>query len=193
MSEELMRIKYGVPEVVIPPEEIQKVIDIGDSAIFWARQDTLGFLIDDKLIPEIRGYIIGIKSYLIKWEGGVPDKIPLVKEEEAPEGYEPRCDVKILCKNYTVGLSLPTSSFKYRFSPYIKALRLAGLQPSDVITVARTKEVMNRKQQKFTLVIFETAEPEKLTMRGRTGKEKFEEDVPDFEYMPPEEPPSYAR
>jgi hypothetical protein len=141
--------------VNIPKETIDEVIKIGDDVAMWSKVVDGGFSINDKIITEYDGIILGINLYCVRWENKQPHKIPnILKEEDIPEGYERRADLKILVDGQIIGISLPKSSLKYQLSPYLRYLRNCGLKPNDVVTRLKSKQVSN-SYGTFNVVVFE--------------------------------------
>jgi hypothetical protein len=139
----------------IPDETIDEIITIGDDAAVWAKLVDSGFLINDKTIPTIEGIIYQIHPYLVRWEGKQPHKIPHVSnDEEIPDGYERRVDLKVLVDGQLIGLSLSKSSVKYQLSLYLKYLKSNGLRPELVLTRLLSKKVSN-VHGTFNVVVFE--------------------------------------
>lgn len=143
--------------VAIPQEMVEAVAAMADDQTLWVKVTQFGFSYGEKVVPEIRGRMIQIKPYLIKFEGTgkPPIKKPHVADEkDIPEGFERRCDIKIDVGNWQIiGVSLSKSSFLFGLAPYLKSLINQGLNPSDVITVMQTRGVTNQKGQ-FAVVNF---------------------------------------
>jgi hypothetical protein len=106
--------------VSIPDETIEQIISMGNNVAMWGKLVDNGISINNKTIAEARGIIIDIHQYLVKWDNKQPHKIAnVVNDEDIPEGYERRVDLKILIDDQIVGISLAKSSFKYQLAPYL--------------------------------------------------------------------------
>ena len=152
--------------VDIPDDVIEAVAAIGDQVALWVKIVETGFLLNDKVIPEISGRIINMNLHYVKWTDKKPHKIPFDLGKELPEGYESRLDLFVEVDGQVVGISLPKSSLKYHLSPYVRNLKNNGLRPEDVISRLRVKQVTN-KYGSFNVVIFnavvKVAEPIPVT------------------------------
>ena len=130
--------------VKISDDVIEAVAAIGDQVALWVKIVETGFLLNDKVIPEISGRIINMNLHYVKWTDKKPDKIPFDLGKELPEGYESRLDLFVEVDGQVVGISLPKSSLKYHLSPYVRNLKNNGLRPEDVISRLRVKQVTNK-------------------------------------------------
>ena len=142
----LAKIEKAPP--AIPNEKLQAVVDLADDQTEWLKTVEGGFKLvnQDKFIKSITGRIISVDPYLMKFENGVPTKIAHIADEhQIPEGFERRCDLKIKVGNQILGLSLPSSSFRYYLSPYIKSLLNRGLRPEQVTTRVFSRQASNAK------------------------------------------------
>ena len=143
--------------VDIPDDVIEAVAAIGDQVALWVKIVETGFLLNDKVIPEISGRIINMNLHYVKWTDKKPHKIPFDLGKELPEGYESRLDLFVEVDGQVVGISLPKSSLKYHLSPYVRNLKNNGLRPEDVISRLRVKQVTN-KYGSFNVVIFDAVD-----------------------------------
>jgi len=165
MTEERNPTKVTQIPPTIPDESIGHVIELSEDIAIWCKPIPGGFQFtnQDKTIPEIIGYMVGIVPYLINFDSGdrAPAKLPHVASDlEIPEGYSRRCDVKIKTADQIIGLSLAPSSVKYQLSPYLKYLRNQGLRPEQVPTRLTSRTVSNNMGS-FQVVVFEVAESRK--------------------------------
>lgn len=145
----------------INPDKIREVISITDDDVMWLKISDAGFHAGENFMAEeLSGLILDFKTYWIKWcQNEPPDKIPYSKMEDQPEGYELRTDLKVkLLDGELVGLSMAPSSTR-SFSRYTRRLLAARYEPGDVITIFRTRSVVNKINQKFTIIDFEFIPP----------------------------------
>ncbi len=132
----------------IPDDKLNAVIDLSDDQTSWVKVIEGGFKVinQDKFVKGFTGRIMDVTPYLMKFENGVPHKLPHVADDlDIPEGFERRCDVKILADDQLIGLSLAPSSTKYYLSPYLKFLKNKGLRPEQVFTKVTSKQASNDK------------------------------------------------
>jgi hypothetical protein len=142
----LTKIESRVPS--IPEDKLNAVIDLSDDQTLWTKVIEGGFKVinQDKFVKGFTGRIVDVTPYLMKFENGVPHKLPHVADDlEVPEGYERRCDLKLLVDDQLIGLSLAPSSTKFYLSPYLKFLRNKGLRPEQVLTKVSSKQASNDK------------------------------------------------
>ena len=145
----------------IPPEKIDAVVALSDDQVIWLKLVEGGFKItsQDKFLKGFVARIIDVTLYLIKFENGTPTKIPNVSNDlEIPEGYERRCDVKLLNGEEVFGISMPPSSTKFYLSPYLKYLRNRNLRPENVWTRVTSKQASNQYGS-WPVVVLELADP----------------------------------
>jgi hypothetical protein len=131
----------------IPDEKIDQIISLSDDQTIWIKVIEGGFKItsQDKFVKFLVGKIVDATPYLIKFEGGTPTKIPnVINDLEIPEGYERRCDVKLLVEDEVFGISLPPSSTKFYLSPYLKYLKNKNMRPESVLTRVISKQASNQ-------------------------------------------------
>lgn len=141
-------------DITIPQEKIDLIARLGDENAVWVKITDGGFLFGgEKVIPELRGVVVSVNPYFVRWTDKRPEKIPF-NGQDTPEGYDLRCDLKINIDGTVVGLSLPKTSTKSQLGPYMKFLKNANLLPNRVITRIRTKPVSSRNG-KFNIAIFE--------------------------------------
>jgi hypothetical protein len=148
----------------IPDNRIDEVIDLSANQAMFAKVVEGGFRIlnQDKFIKAFVGKIVDVAPYLIKFENGIPEKKPNVQDDlQIPPGFERRCDVRILCGDQLIGLSLPKSSTKYYLSPYLKFLKNKGLRPEGVLTKVTSKMVSNA-QGTWAVACFELVDNPEL-------------------------------
>lgn len=174
------------PDYPIDPNEIPRIdmeildrlIHEAESNAIWVKPKTGGFAVDERIQPELIGVIMKIDPYFVKWQNGEPDKFRELVEGEAPEDYEPRCDIFLLTpKMMQYGISLARSSFHFSLCPYIKALRTRGYEPTQVVSRLWTKDVTNKKGT-FTVVKFECAETLELIDRTKQKTVDPKDDIP---------------
>jgi hypothetical protein len=140
--------------VSIPDDLIEAVAAICGQDALWVKIVETGFLLNDKVIPEISGQIIGINLYGVRWTDKQPHKITYNPGKDLPEGYGLRCDLFVKVHGQVIGISMSKSSLKYQFSPYVRNLKNNGLRPEDLITRLRIKQATN-KFGSFNVVIFD--------------------------------------
>jgi len=107
------------PLAPIPEGHIDAVINLSAESILWLKpvEGGLKIVTQDKFIRDVAGKIVDVFPYLMKFEDGVPTKIPhVVDDADIPPGFERRCDLKILADGQLLGLSLAPSSMKYYLS-----------------------------------------------------------------------------
>ena len=143
--------------VNISDDEIDFILEIGGQDATWVKIVETGFLLNDKVIPEISGQITGINLYGVRWTDKQPHKITYDPRKDLPEGYGLRCDLFVKAHGQVVGISMSKSSLKYQFSPYVRNLKNNGLRPEDVITRCRVKQASNRFGS-FNVVIFDVVD-----------------------------------
>ena len=144
----------------IPDDKLSAVIQLSDDRTNWVKIVEGGFKLlgQDKFVKQLVGKIVDVTPYLIKFESGVPTKIPNVTDDlEIPEGYERRCDVKLLVDDELFGLSLPPSSIRFYLSPYLKFLRNKNLRPENVLTRVTSKMASN-SMGTWPVSVFELAD-----------------------------------
>jgi hypothetical protein len=141
--------------VSIPDEKIEEILQTGGgSDVLWVKFNTSGFVLNDRTLPELQGVLFHIYPHLIRFEGKTPRKEPnVIRDEDIPEGFERRCDIKIQLRECKVGLSLPKTSF-YQLKPYVKHLKNQGLRPEQVVTRLRTRPQTNQHGT-FAIIVFE--------------------------------------
>ena len=144
-----------VVTVSIPDEKIEEVLQTGsDSDVLWAKFNPSGFVLNNHTLPELQGILFHIHPHLLRFNGKTPEKLPnVLRDEDIPEGFERRCDIKIQLQECKVGLSLPKTSF-YQLKPYLKYLTNKGLRPEQVVTRFRTRSQTNQHGT-FAVVVFE--------------------------------------
>jgi len=146
MNNENAILKKDDFSVSIPDEDIDAVAALSDDLAQWAKLVPGGFQFPnrDKVIPELVGTIKSITPYLVKFENGVPSKLPHEPDDyKIPEGFERRSDVKIEVNDMVIGLSLAPSTIKHQLSPYVKYLRNQGLRPEQVSTRIQSRQASN--------------------------------------------------
>ena len=143
----------GLINIEIPEETINLVASMADENAVWPKLTDGGFLLNEKVIPELKGVLAAIRPYYVKWTNKKPEKIPF-NGQEAPEGFELKCDIRLNVKGTVIGLSLAKTSIKAHLSPYLKFLKNSGLKPYEVITRIRSKAVSS-SHGKFNVAIFD--------------------------------------
>jgi len=139
-----------IPE--ISNDVLDKIEGMAEDVTLWVKATAQGFVMGEEILREIIGVITNVNSYFVKWTDGQPDKLFDVPNNDPPEGYEPRADVKVLTgEGLELGISLAKSSFLYGLAPYLKALRQMGLQPTQALTRFYCKEAIG-KHGVFTVV-----------------------------------------
>jgi hypothetical protein len=132
----------------ISTDKLDAVIDLSDDQTSWLKIIEGGFKVinQDKFVKGFTGRIVSVEPHLMKFENNTPHKLPHVADDlDIPEGYERRCDVKLLMDDQLIGLSLAPSSMKYYLSPYLKFLRNKDLRPEEVLTKVTSKQASNDK------------------------------------------------
>jgi hypothetical protein len=149
-------------DLTIPDENLDQCERLADEVTIWAKLDKggNGIVIESqgKILPELKGRILSIQPYLVKFSEDGPEKIPhVVNDLKIPKGFERRCDIKMNCGGTLIGLSLSKSSFKFQLSPYVKYLRKRGLRPEQVNTRIRTRMAKNHLGS-WSIAVFDIAE-----------------------------------
>lgn len=140
--------------IAIPEEKINLVAALADENAMWVKLTDGGFLVNgEKVVSELKGILAAINPYWIKWEEKRPTKIPY-NGQDAPEGFELRCDIKMDIDGTVIGLSLPKTSTKLHLSQYLKFLKNSGLNPNQVITRVRSKAISS-PHGRFNVAIFD--------------------------------------
>jgi len=155
--------------IKIPEETLQEVINMADDQVLWMKPTQFGFSYGDKVVPEIRGAIVQVNPYLVKFDGKQAIKKPHVSSDhDIPEGFERRCDIKLDAgAGQIVGVSLSKSSFRGGLAPYLKYLNNQGLKPHEVLTVMRTRIATNQYGQ-FAVVNFAVADETSSSGSGQS-------------------------
>jgi hypothetical protein len=146
---------HGVVTISIPDEKIEEILQTGgDSDILWVKFNPSGFVLNDRTLPELQGVILDIHPHLIRFEGKTPEKLPnTIRDEDIPEGFERRCDIKMQLHECKIGLSLPKTSF-FQLKPYVRYLTNKGLRPEEVVTRMHTQSRSNQYGT-FSVIVFE--------------------------------------
>lgn len=137
----------------IPQQKIDLISNLADENVLWVKTTDGGFMVHDKVIPEITGVIVSITPYYVMWVDKKPTKIEFTGQPQ-PDGYELRCDLKINVAGTIIGLSLPKTSTKTHLAQYLRFLTKSGWKPNNVITRARVK-VVSSPHGKFNIIIFD--------------------------------------
>lgn len=145
--------KDEIVEVTIPQEKIDLITHLADENAIWVKITDGGFIINDKIIAEIVGIIKNINPYYVLWTDKKPSKIPY-EGQDAPDGYELRCDIKMNVDGAVIGLSLSKTSTKAHLAQYLKFLQRSGLQANLVLTRIRSKAVSS-PHGKFNVAVFD--------------------------------------
>ncbi|MEI7636222.1 MAG: hypothetical protein WCJ37_02875 [Syntrophus sp. (in: bacteria)] len=138
--------------IEIPDEALDAIERLSNNNLVWIKPSEGGFLMNDEIVPEIMGVIVGVFPHYAKWIGNKPEKIPFTGQE-APDGFILHTDLKIDVGGGFIGLSLATTSTKAYLSPYLNLLRQSGLRPNEVLTQFKVKSVLG-KQRTFNVVAF---------------------------------------
>lgn len=135
--------------------ETRDILEADAEGIFdeiWLKLKPNGFENPDgDIFSELAGKVVEIEPHWIKWEDRKPDRV--YTKEKPAEGYEKRCDIKIIGSDgtkYAIGLS--KSSYK-NFLSYYKKLNDQGLDIGEVITGLHPK-VGKGSFGSFTMVNF---------------------------------------
>jgi hypothetical protein len=190
MEQTLIRTDNGLVPIHLTHEVIEKVISISDDDVKWLKISEAGFMDGHEFLTgELAGEIIDIKPYWIKWFiGEPPEKIPFTKLEDEPEGFELRTDIKVLLRDGEImGLSLASSS-SHAISRYMRRLQALRLVPSEIVTTMKTRAVMNRQNQKFTILDFQFVPPTPENSHSRV----VERENPPPQAIKTEDPPQAA-
>jgi len=160
-QEVALKAEKGLLVVNIPPEVEEQICSISDDDIKWLKISNGGFLDGDRfLTAEIQGVVFDVVPYFIRWFlAEPPDKVPFTSLKDQPENYELRVDLKLsLADGELVGLSMPPTSAR-SFSRYMKRLGCLRFPISEVVTVIRTKSVVNKAKQRYTVLTFDVIPP----------------------------------
>ncbi len=139
--------------IEIPDEALDLIERLSDKNLVWIKPSDGGFLMNNEIVPEIMGVIVGVFPHYAKWTGNKPEKIPF-SGQDAPDGFTLHTDLKIdIGGGGLIGLSLATTTTKSYLSPYLKSLRQSGLRPNEALTQLKVKSVPG-KQRTFNVVNF---------------------------------------
>ncbi len=190
MEQTLIRTDKGLIPVRLTREVVERVISISDDDVKWLKISEAGFMDGNEfLTDELAGKILDIKPYWIQWiPGQPPEKIPFTSLHDQPEDFELRTDIKILISDgEVIGLSLASSS-SHAISRYMRRLQALRLVPSEIITMMKPRAVVNRQNQKFTILDFQFVPP--TPENSHTHVEEKENPPPQI--MEKEDPPQPA-
>ena len=157
MEKQMNLTTHGSMFPAIPEDRLDAVIGLSEDQTMWLKlvEGGLKVVAQDKFIKNVTGAIIDVTPYLMKFENGVPSKIPHVADDlQIPAGYERRCDVKIAADGQVFGLSLAPSSTRFYLSPYLKFLRSRGLRPEEAVTRVSSKQASNDRGT-WSVAVFE--------------------------------------
>lgn len=194
MEQTLIKTDKGLIPIRLTSEVVERVISISDDDVKWLKFNETGFLDGNEfLTSELAGKILDIHPYWIKWLiGEPPEKIPFTKLEDEPEGFELRTDIKILlCDGEIMGLSLASSS-SHAISRYMRRLQALRLVPSEIVTTMKTRAVVNRQNQKFTIIDFQFVPPIPENSHSRVVEMEKENPLPQVMETEKENPPQPA-
>jgi hypothetical protein len=140
--------------IEISQEKLDLLARLADESAVWIKLVEGGFLIDgEKTVRELQGVLVSVNPYYVMWEDKKPHKIPF-EGQEAPEGHELRCDIKLNVNGTLIGLSLPKTSTKAHLAQYLKFLKQSGIQINNVVTRVRSKTVTS-PHGKFCVAVFD--------------------------------------
>jgi hypothetical protein len=127
----------------IPDENFKAAASVAPEGYFASvTGDGIYYKSFDHTIPFITGRIVGIETYLGKFEGAVLFKMPL-GPQPFPEGYQVRMELTIRDPEKVTILSLSPTSASAAGS-FFRHLKNKGLRPENVLvridTVARTSK-----------------------------------------------------
>ena len=158
MANEIVKDNDNFPAVA--KNNLDAIAALCDNQIPQLKLVEGGFRVrgSDKFVKEILGTILDAVPYLIRFEDKVAHKLPHVSDDlDIPDGYERRCDLRILVDDQVVGLSLAPTSMRFGLSPYIKYLRGRGFELYQVTTKLMSQQVTNQRGT-WNTVVFEFVE-----------------------------------
>ena len=158
MSNEILKSNGNVP--AIAKDKLDAIAALSETQIPQLKPVESGFRVkgSETFVKEIRGTIIDVSPYLIRFENNIAHKLPHVADDlDIPPGYDRRCDLRILVDDQVIGLSLSPTSMRHQLSPYIKYLRGKGLELHRVTSRLTSQQVSTSKAT-WSKVIFEHVE-----------------------------------
>jgi hypothetical protein len=138
-------------------DTIDSIIDTCEGDSMFVKLVQGGFMVSDRIVPELVVRIIGNEPYWMRWVNNQPEKLELTPGQTPPEGYELRTDLTMLAGEQQLKLSLSKTSVAYQYKPYLIFLKQQKLTPADVLTKLRSQ---NRKNAygSYQQVTFEMVE-----------------------------------
>ena len=94
-------------DLIVNDEAIEDLIDLADDVPSQIRISDNGFKVNEKVLPRLRGILFNPQPYLIKFNGAGtrPERLPYERDrEKIPDGFERRCDVKMLISDQEFNL-----------------------------------------------------------------------------------------
>jgi hypothetical protein len=117
--------------IKIPDESLEAAASVAPEGYFAAiTENGIYYKSFDHTVSSITGRIVGIVTYLGRFDGVVLSKIPL-SAQPYPEGYQPRMELAIKDTEKTTNLSLSPTSASAAGS-FFRHLKNSGLRPEHV-------------------------------------------------------------
>jgi hypothetical protein len=110
----------------------------------------------DLTVPFVTGRIVGIETYLGRFEGGVLLKMPL-SPQPYPEGYRPRMELTIQDPEKTTILSLAPTSVDAAAS-FFRHLKNSGLRPENILVRISTTARTSKQGGRYGVAVFTIVE-----------------------------------
>jgi len=116
----------------IPDESLEAAASVAPEGYFASvTEDGIYYKAFDHTLPSISGRIVGIETYLGKFEGAVLLKLPLIRQPY-PDGYQPRMELTIQDHEKTTILTLSPTSASAAGS-FFRHLKNSGLRPENIL------------------------------------------------------------
>lgn len=150
------------PEIrPIEEKQLDQVISDAEEIVLYAKPlETEEFQVGEAIEKFLIGTVTGIDRYGGKWEDGDLKKIRNIAEKDLPEDYELRGDVRIISLDYrNIVISLPPSSYKYHFAPFLKQRKAQGIKIDNAVLIFTVKLVRSKKGKNFPVVITKMYNP----------------------------------
>lgn len=138
--------------VTIPDESLDAAASVAPEGFFAAiTENGIYYKSFDHTVPSITGRIVGIETYLGKFEGGVLSKLPL--SHPFPDGYQARMELTIQDPEKTTLLSLsPTSATAA--GTFFRHLKNSGIRPENVLVKVETVPRTSKQGGRYGVAVF---------------------------------------
>jgi hypothetical protein len=145
-SKDLVTIK-------IPDESLEAAASVAPEGYFAAiTENGIYYKSFDHTVPSITGRIVGIETYLGKFEGAVLLKMPL-GPQPFPEGYQARMELAIQDPEKTTILSLSPTSASAAGS-FFRHLKNSGIRPENVLVKVETVPRTSKQGGRYGVAVF---------------------------------------